>query len=294
MVLLPGFPKVPTFCSRVVALHAFWFFAASLSAWEGHICHTFLMFRGTPLELSQSHFNCDARLKDPEPLAASGDLGPVRSTGLFLFYPLILASWTFFFLSFVSWALRPVPSWIFGFKSSGLAILCPCGGLNLFNITFHGIGPLCCFFGPWCYDFLDLNTYKNITSIIYLFLLSIKWKKKKNCTRMFHMIITLYIFSIFLMNKNDYINSKLHSKCSFCSYIKLYNEYIFILSLICHFLCVTQWQCFSHHHIAPPDVMTTMVSFIPRHRHPSPVLPCHDDDSFCIYVSISWGWISML
>ena len=148
MVLLHRFPKVPAFCSRVVALQALWFFAASLGAWEGHICPSFLVFRGTLLELSQSHFNCVACLEDPKPLVASGDLDPIHSTGLFLFYPLILASWAFFFLPFVSWALRPIPSWILGFKSFGLAILFPCGGLNLFNITFHGIGPSCYFFGP--------------------------------------------------------------------------------------------------------------------------------------------------
>lgn len=147
----------------------------------------------------------------------------------------------------------------------------------------------------YIFNFSPINIQKYNFKFFYL---SIKWKKKKKiCTRIFHMIITLYIFSIFLMNKNDYINIKLHSKCSFCSYIKLYNEYIFNLLLICHFLlclAMTMFQTFSYHHHAPPDVMTTMVSFIPRHRHPSPVSPCHGDDSFCIYVSITWGWILML
>ena len=74
MVLLPGFPEVPAFCSQIVALYVFWFFAASLGAWEGHICPSFLVFCGTPLKLSQSHFNCAARPEDPKPLASSEDL----------------------------------------------------------------------------------------------------------------------------------------------------------------------------------------------------------------------------
>ena len=85
------------------------------------------MFRGTPLELSQSHFNCDARLEDPEPLAASGDPGLVRSTGLFLFLSpdlgelgLFLSSLCFMgskacpFMDFrlqVFWACHPFSLW---------------------------------------------------------------------------------------------------------------------------------------------------------------------------------------
>ena len=44
------------------------------------------MFRGTPLELSQSHFDCVTCPEDPKPLASSRDPGPVRSLRLFLFF----------------------------------------------------------------------------------------------------------------------------------------------------------------------------------------------------------------
>ena len=75
------------------------------------------------------------------------------------FHPLILAGWAFFFLPFVSWVLKPVPSWILGFKSFGLAIL---------FFFFLVVGPTflillsmklahCAIFGPWHYDFLGLN-----------------------------------------------------------------------------------------------------------------------------------------
>ena len=37
----------------------------------------FLVFRGTPFELSQSRFNCAACPEDPEPLAASRYPDPV-------------------------------------------------------------------------------------------------------------------------------------------------------------------------------------------------------------------------
>ena len=39
------------------------------------------IFRGTSLELSQSHSNCAALPEDPGPLAASGYPGPVLSLG---------------------------------------------------------------------------------------------------------------------------------------------------------------------------------------------------------------------
>ena len=140
------------------------------------------MFHGTPFELSPSHFNCATRPEDPKPLAASGDLGLVLSTRLF-FYPLILAGWAFLFLPFVSWALRPVPSWILGLKSFGLTILFPCSELNLFIITFHEVGPLYYFFRPWCYDFLDLNKDKDqIRNFpIYIYILFILWVYMKFC-----------------------------------------------------------------------------------------------------------------
>ena len=64
-------PEVPAFCSWIVTLQAFWFCVAPLGAWEGHICSSFLVFRGTHFELSQSHLSCAACPKDPEPLATS-------------------------------------------------------------------------------------------------------------------------------------------------------------------------------------------------------------------------------
>ena len=48
-------PRGTSLCSWIITLQALWFFAAPLGAWEGHICSSFLVFRGTPLELSQSH-----------------------------------------------------------------------------------------------------------------------------------------------------------------------------------------------------------------------------------------------
>ena len=145
MVLLLGFFEVLAFCSRIVALQAFWFLAA-LGAWERHICPSFLVFRGTPLELSQSHFNCVAHPEDSNLWRSLGIPAQSVPLGSFsLFYPSILAGWAFFFLPFVLWVLRPISSWILGFKSFELAILFPCDGLNLFNIIFHGIGPSCCF-----------------------------------------------------------------------------------------------------------------------------------------------------
>jgi len=53
------------------------------------------------------------------------------------------------------------------------------------------------------FNFSPISIQKyNFNLFIYFLFLSIKWnKKKKNCTRMFHMIITLYIFSNFLMNE---------------------------------------------------------------------------------------------
>ena len=51
-----------------------------------HLCSSFLVFRGTSLELSQSHSNCAALPEDPESLAASGYPGLVLSldfAGLF-------------------------------------------------------------------------------------------------------------------------------------------------------------------------------------------------------------------
>ena len=67
IVLHSGFPEVPIFCSWIVPLQVFWLFATPLGAWEGHICSSFLVFRGTLFELSQSHFSYATRPEDPEP-----------------------------------------------------------------------------------------------------------------------------------------------------------------------------------------------------------------------------------
>ena len=95
-------------------LYTFWFFA-----WEEHLCSSFLVFRGTFLELSQSHNSCAALPEDPGPLAASGYPGPVFSldfAGLFndLFAGnlntnralmlILLAAWIGPSLLFMEWA----------------------------------------------------------------------------------------------------------------------------------------------------------------------------------------------
>ena len=107
----------------------------------------FLCVFGTPFELSQSNLSCVARPKDIEPLAASEDLSPVLSTGLSL---ILLSCQARPFLSSLCFMGPKAFSWILGFKSFGLTMLFPCGELNLFIITFHGVDQLCYLFGPWC------------------------------------------------------------------------------------------------------------------------------------------------
>ena len=48
-----------------------------MGTWEGHLRSSFLVFRGTFLELSQSYSSCPALPEDPGRLAASGYPGPV-------------------------------------------------------------------------------------------------------------------------------------------------------------------------------------------------------------------------
>ena len=74
-----GSQKILAFCSWIVTLQALWFFIAPLGTWEGHICSSFLIFRGTPLKLSQSHVSYATHLEDPEPLVTSGYPGPILS-----------------------------------------------------------------------------------------------------------------------------------------------------------------------------------------------------------------------
>ena len=62
-------------------LYTFWFFAAPVGTWEGHLCSSFLVFRGTFLELSQSYSSCPALPEDPGRLAASGYPGPLATSG---------------------------------------------------------------------------------------------------------------------------------------------------------------------------------------------------------------------
>ena len=113
IVLHSGFPEVPTFCLWIVILQAFWFFAAPLDTWEGHICSSFLVFRGTPFELSQSYFSCATHPKDPKPLAASWYPDPVLSldfAGFLMAFLLeiwtYIGPWCWFFLLYVLWSDR--------------------------------------------------------------------------------------------------------------------------------------------------------------------------------------------
>ena len=87
---------------------SFWFFAVPLGAWEGHICSSFIVFRGNPFELSQSHVSCAARPEDPEPLAASGYPGPVLSldfAGFFngLFAGNLNINWALMLILLAAW-----------------------------------------------------------------------------------------------------------------------------------------------------------------------------------------------
>ena len=70
IALYSGFLDVPVFCSWIVTFQAFWFSAAPLGTWEGHIYSSFLVFCGTPPKLSQSHISCAARPNDPGPLVS--------------------------------------------------------------------------------------------------------------------------------------------------------------------------------------------------------------------------------
>ena len=114
------------------------------------------MLFGSPFELFQSHFGCVAHPKDPGPLAVS------RISAQFFLLNSFLSSnlgrlGLFFFLPFVSWALKPAPSWILGFKSFRPTILCFCE-LNPFSIFyFPWSWPKVLFLWALCYDFLNLN-----------------------------------------------------------------------------------------------------------------------------------------
>ena len=116
IVLLSGLLEVLAPCLWIFILQVFWFPSASLGDWEGCIYPSFFVFLGTLFELSQSYPSCVARPEDPKLLAASGYPGPILPTGL----SLIFWSWQvglFSFLPSISWALRPVLSWVLGFKS---------------------------------------------------------------------------------------------------------------------------------------------------------------------------------
>ena len=92
------------------------------------------MFLGTLFELSKSYPNFVALPEDLELLAASGYLGPILTIGLSFDFS-ILAGWASFFLPFVSWARRPIPSWVLG--------------LNLFNGFRPTILFSCCELKPF-------------------------------------------------------------------------------------------------------------------------------------------------
>ena len=154
MVLHSGFPEIPPplfmngYSKPSGSLLHHWVLEKDTSVLRS------LCFFGTPFGLSQSNLSYAACPEDPELLATSRDPSLVLNS----LWSSKLGRLGLFFLPFVSWALRPILSWILGSESFGLTILFPCGGLNPFIITFHGVGPSCYFFGPWCYDFLDLNT----------------------------------------------------------------------------------------------------------------------------------------
>ena len=95
-------------------------------------------------ELSPSHPSCVACLEDLEPLATFGYPRLVLSTGFLL----IFWSWQAvpIFFSSLCLFLRPILSWVLGFRSFGLTIIFPCDELNHFDITFYGVGLLCYFF----------------------------------------------------------------------------------------------------------------------------------------------------
>lgn len=150
IVFLSRLLKVPTPCSWIVTLQAFWFFSASLGNWEEHICPSFLVFLGGLFELCQSHPSYAARPKDPEPLAVSSILAQLFPSN-FLWFSDLDKLGIFSFLPFVSWALRPVLLWVLGFKSffNGLG---PSFSLVLSSTLLYGVHPLF-YFRPWCYNF---------------------------------------------------------------------------------------------------------------------------------------------
>ena len=107
-------------------LYTFWFFAAPLGTWEGHIYSSFHVFHGTPLELSQSHISCAALPEDLGPLGIpaqffhwmllnflmaffAGNLNINRALILIL-----LAAWIGPSLLFMEWAFL----WIFGLQQT--------------------------------------------------------------------------------------------------------------------------------------------------------------------------------
>ena len=100
-----GYPKYQPF-ARELSLSKPSIFTASLCLWERHICPSFLVLFGSPLELSQSHFGCATRPRNLEP----------SSFYWTLFNPLILAGWVLFFLPSVSWALKTCSFMDFGFQ----------------------------------------------------------------------------------------------------------------------------------------------------------------------------------
>ena len=90
----------------------FFFFFFCIIGWliETYLL-SFLVFLGTPFELSWSHPGFVAHPEYPEPLVVLGYPGLILTTGLPSDF-LTLADWTSFLLPFVSWILRPIYSWV--------------------------------------------------------------------------------------------------------------------------------------------------------------------------------------
>ena len=105
--LILGFLWYSSFVHECL-LYTFWFFAAPVGTWEGHLCSSFLVFRGTFLELSQFYSSYPALPEDPGRLAASGYPGPVlwlNFAGLFddLFAGNLNINWALMLILLAAW-----------------------------------------------------------------------------------------------------------------------------------------------------------------------------------------------
>ena len=181
-------------------------FLVPLGAWEGHICSSFLVFRGTPLELSQSHVSCATCPEDPEPLAAYDYFGLVLSldfagffNGLFAgnlnihraLMLILLTAWIGPSLLFMEWAFL----WNFGPQHSVIyehhRVTSNCHWENLLW-TWHAQHNTCKIHNPT----MGINhenkqirhqiNNSNRTHIIKLNTRHLKWNFLKICLSVFH------------------------------------------------------------------------------------------------------------